>query len=89
VKYYEMITCGHCDAEIYRGPCLTLLEHNGLPVVAADAVEQERYDCDKCGAVMYFGELDYVLDTENVHEDDDSEDDDSDGEPAAAFGDGS
>lgn len=56
--YYVLMECERCDAEIYYGVCVSLLEHNGLPVVMAGHASQTRFDCPKCGTANYVGDLD-------------------------------
>lgn len=56
--YYISMECPNCDAEIFYGPCATLIEHKGLPVISADHASQERFDCTECDASVYVGGLD-------------------------------
>lgn len=76
--YYLVLECRRCDAEMYYGVCVTLLGHNGLPVVPAGNAEQTRFDCTRCGARNYVGDLDVLVEGGNDHDSDD--DDDSDDE---------
>lgn len=70
--YYVTFDCEVCDATVHYGPCATLLEHNGRPVVTVDVLSQERVDCDDCGARHYFGDVDvYVEGRDEEIEDDD------------------
>jgi hypothetical protein len=80
LAYYLLLECRHCDREIYYGVCVSLLEHNGLPVVGANQGTQTRFDCEHCGASNYTGELDVLVEGGRDLDDDDDEDDDFDEE---------
>jgi DNA-directed RNA polymerase subunit RPC12/RpoP len=76
LAYYVLVDCPECDAEIYYGPCLTLLEHNGRPVLSGSELEQTRVDCPDCDARIYYGELDYMTEGGRGGSDEESDDDD-------------
>lgn len=59
--YYTMLNCDHCDAEVYVGPAVTLLEYRGHPVVPVFAVEQTTFVCDECQTRHHTGELDLFV----------------------------
>lgn len=60
MEFYIQIDCANCDAEIMQGINITLLEHNGRPVILASAAEQIRVTCDECGATTVTGELEVL-----------------------------
>lgn len=60
MKFYASVECLNCDEPIYLGPCLTLLEHQGLPVIPSMTFEMEKFPCSECGAMNYVGELDTI-----------------------------
>jgi hypothetical protein len=74
--YYLSADCGNCDEEIFYGVCVTLLEHNDLPVIPITTAEQTSFHCDRCGATNYTGDVD--LFTEGGTDPDDLADDESD-----------
>lgn len=77
--YYVLLNCENCDEEIYDGVYVTLLEHMGLPVVAADHASQTRFNCPRCGASNYTGDLDvFVEGGADVDDDDDDKENDDD-----------
>lgn len=49
--------CRNCDEEIIYGPCVTTIEHSGLPVIPFDMAAQSNFQCDHCGADNYTGEF--------------------------------
>ena len=59
-KFFLLLDCENCDAEIFYGPCLTLIRHDGAPVVSVSMVEQMSVTCGECGATHYTGELDIM-----------------------------
>lgn len=59
LTFYLLLACPRCDTDIHFGPCVTLLEHDGLPVVPTDMAGQTAADCPECGARTYIGDLDY------------------------------
>ena len=58
--FHLLAHCGNCDEEIIHGPCLTTIEHDGLPVIPYDMAAQERFECDHCGAVNYTGDFELL-----------------------------
>lgn len=56
-----MLNCDACDAEVYVGPSLTLLEYRGSPVIPVFSVEQQTFVCDECQARHRTGELDLFV----------------------------
>lgn len=60
--FYLLVQCGNCDEDIYSGPNLTLIEHNGLPAITWDLAACESFDCPNCGAQNYTG--DFEIETE-------------------------
>ncbi len=86
LAYYLLLECEHCDADIHYGVCITLLEHNGLPVITADIGTQTCFDCDECGASNYTGDLDVLVeggrypakdDVDDEYDDEESKEDES------------
>lgn len=57
LSFYVLIDCPDCDFEIPYGPCVTLLEHKGLPLIPADIGALVSISCDECGAEIHTGEL--------------------------------
>jgi hypothetical protein len=76
--YYLSLECEVCDHTIYYGPCGTLLEHNGYPVVPLDVATQERLDCDNCGAMHYVSELDVYVEGGDAPDENENENEDED-----------
>ena len=62
MEYYLLLECPKCEEEIHYGVCLTLLTHNGLPVISADNTSQMVFDCDNCGTRIYTGDFHDMLD---------------------------
>lgn len=59
MEFYLSMDCD-CGEEMYYGVCLTLLEHNGLPVVSFDMAAQMSFTCDGpdgCGKTTYTGDF--------------------------------
>jgi hypothetical protein len=56
-RFYLKIECPRCDADVFLGPCMTLIAHRGLPVVPADTASQATLDCDECGLEFFTGDL--------------------------------
>lgn len=83
-RFYIVAECGNCDEEMFYGPCATLLEHRGLPVVAYDIASQTTFSCDHCGADNYTGDVDMYCEG-GAEQDDEDEDDDFD-EPERSQG---
>ena len=60
-KFYLQLDCEQCDAEILTGLCLTLIRHNGHPVVPVTMMSQISATCGECGATHYTGDLDILV----------------------------
>lgn len=60
--YYVSFNCHVCDNVVFYGPVASLLgEHQGLPVVHGDVLEQIYVECDHCYTAHHFGELDVYV----------------------------
>lgn len=57
MRFYLLINCVECDEEIFDGPNLTLIEHDGSPVISFDIAAQTKFRCDACGAASYTGDF--------------------------------
>lgn len=60
MKFYVQLECPECDETVYWGLCLTLIEHNGYPVVAYDTAAQEQFFCDNCSTTFYSGDFELL-----------------------------
>jgi hypothetical protein len=68
VRYYLQLSCDRCDADVYLGPSLTLLEYRGAPVISAFDAEQQTFVCDECQTRHHTGELDLFVEEDNRDE---------------------
>lgn len=68
MRFLLSYPCGSCDETVYVGPALTLLEHDGLPVVPASVVETTSYVCDSCGARSHVGDLDVLVEDDGSND---------------------
>jgi len=89
LTYYVSMECHNCDEEIYYGLCVTFDTHRDQPVIAYDVAAQTVFDCPRCDARNYTGDLDVEVDggidpaaLSDDNEEDDDERNDREEDPA-------
>jgi hypothetical protein len=75
--FYFLLDCDNCEEEILHGRCITTLTApDGNPVIPLSMTEQLEFECPKCGAESYTGDLDiYTEGGEPQTEEDEDEKD--------------
>lgn len=64
MRFYLTAQCANCDEDIVYGPCMTLIEHEGLPAIPFDMASQTSFECEACGQSSYTGDFELLSEDE-------------------------
>jgi hypothetical protein len=77
MRFYLTATCGNCDEDIAYGPCLTLVEYDGLPAISYDMAAQQNFYCEHCRANNYTGDFEMFTEGGDEPPDEDEDEEES------------